>query len=589
MNQWWLNDLERLNRERLSISDLYQAEPWLLDAEWDLERTDLCVNARIEACGTPYAVRLQYPAYFPAIPPGVWPQERQAPRWSNHQYGAGGELCLEWGPDTWHPEVSGADVLRSAYKLLRTENSVGNGDPVEVPSRHKTTAGQELRWTSFRLAITRKAASYLAGLKETAEASFHVLLHRECIVAVLRAVETDSDNWTDPEIPGALSCVGWSWRALVVPVEELVSTVAPKSLSELREAVSAASVDPLRLDVVDQLGRHRLDGVLFVGDAGEAALVRIIDREKGTVARCETVVMTSSNGRARLADETTSLQKKKVGIVGLGSAGSKIALMLARSGVGKFVLIDDDVFLPENLIRHTLDWRSVCEHKVDGVALQLELVAPCVEVQVERLQVTGQVTTASVDRAVNLLADCDLIVDATACGRTFGLLGSVAARAATALVWTEVFEGGIGGLVGRFRPGRDPEPFLARARVASFLEEQEAPSLKSTGLYAGERAGGEPMVASDADVTAIAAHAARFALDALPGHEPSAFPHSVYLVGLTEEWLFRAPFHTLPIDVGEPDEATKSGGQGGLATAETVEFIKDIVERSIGGRSSPSA
>ena len=589
MNQWWLNDFERLNHERIAISELYQAEPWLLDAEWGLERTDFCVNARIEAWGTQYPVRLRYPAYFPATPPGVWPQERQAPRWSNHQYGAGGELCLEWGPDTWHPEVTGADVLRSAYELLSTENPMGNGESIEVPSRHKTTAGQELLWTLYRLVITQKAASYLAGLQDEAEANFQVLLHRESLVAVFRAVERASENWTDPEVPDALSYVGWSWRALVVPVGELVSTVAPQSLSELREAVSAAGLDPCRLDVVDQAGRHCLDGVLFVGGAGGAVLIRIIDRERGSVARCETVVVPSAEDRARLADEATSLEKKQVGIVGLGSAGSKIALMLARSGVGKFVLVDDDVFLPENLVRHTLDWRSVCEHKVDGVALQLKLVAPSVEVHVERLQVTGQVATASVDRAVNNLADCDLIVDATACGRTFGLLGSVAAWAGTAFVWAEVFEGGIGGLVGRFRPGRDPEPLLARARVASFLEDQEAPKLKSTGLYAGEGEGGDPMVASDADVTAISAHAARFVLDALRESEPSDFPYSVYLVGLTKEWLFHAPFHTLPIDVGKSHEGVKRGGHGGLATAETVEFIKHVVERSIGGRSSPSA
>ena len=59
-------------------------------------------------------------------------------------------------------------------------------------------------------------------------------------------------------------------------------------------------------------------------------------------------------------------------------------------------------------------------------------------------------------------------------------------------------------------------------------------------------------MASDADVTAISTHAARFVLDILREREPSDFPQSVYLVGLTKEWIFRAPFHTLPIDVGSP-------------------------------------
>jgi len=589
MNQWWLTDFERLERERRAIDEL-QSEPWLVEARWALERTHLCVDANIEACGVQYAVRLRYPAYFPATPPGVWPQDREAPRWSGHQYGAGGELCLEWGPDTWHPEVTGADVLRSAHELLSKENPVGPGESVEVPSRHQTTAGQDLRWALYRLIVTEKAAAYLGGLEGVAEADLLVVFHRESLVAVVNAMQRGGEKWTNPDVPGALAHVGWSWRALVVPVEGPVSGVRPKSLAELREAVAAADADPAHLDATDEKGRHRMEGVLLVGAGSRGpVLIRIQDREKGSVARCETVVVAAGDEAARLGDEVLSLGEKRVGIVGLGSAGSKIALMLGRSGVRKFVLVDDDVFLPENLVRHALDWRSVGQHKVDGVAFQLELVAPNVEIEVERLQVTGQEATGSVARALGKLGNCDLVVDATACGRTFGLLGSVAAQSKTALVWLEVFEGGIGGLVGRFRPGHDPEPFLTRARVASFLEEQEAPKLKSTGLYAAEGASGEPLVASDADVTAISSHAARFALDALLGREPSDFPHSVYLVGLKRAWIFEAPFHTQPIDVGEPGEAGEKGGAGGMPSAETVEFIKGVVERSVGGRDSSSA
>lgn len=588
MNDWWLTDFERLERERRVINELGQAEPWLLDAQWVLERTGLCVEATIEAAGVQYPVRLRYPAYFPATPPGVWPQDQDAPRWSNHQYGAGGELCLEWGPDTWHPEVTGADVLRSAHELLSKENPLGEGESVAVPSRHKTTAGQDLRWAPYRLVVTEKAAAYLSGLEGVAEADLQALFHRESLVAVLRTVERAGEKWTNPDVPGALALVDWSWRLLVVRVDGAVTGVRPESPTELREVAAAAGVDPACLDAADEKGRRRLDGVLLVGDAGGAAHIRIGDREKGSVVRCETVVATAGQEESRLGAEAVSLGEKRVGIVGLGSAGSKIALMLARSGVRQFVLVDDDLFLPENLVRHTLDWRNVGQHKVDGVAFQLELVAPGVEVEVERRQLTGQEATSSIGRALKKLAACDLMVDATACGRTFGLLGSVAAQSETALVWLEVFEGGIGGLVGRFRPGRDPEPFLIRARVASFLEEQEAPKLKSVGLYAAEGAGGEPLVASDADVTAISSHAARFALDALAGREPSDFPYSVYLIGLAREWLFEAPFHTLPIDVGEPEARVKKEGQGGPPSEETVEFIKEVVERSTGGGSSSS-
>jgi hypothetical protein len=64
------------------------------------------------------------------------------------------------------------------------------------------------------------------------------------------------------------------------------------------------------------------------------------------------------------------------------------------------------------------------------------------------------------------------------------------------------------------------------------------------------------MVADDADVTVIAAHTARFAIDTLIPRNPSIFPSSVYMIGLAEGWIFDQPFDTRPIDVGKPQPAS---------------------------------
>jgi len=49
-----------------------------------------------------------------------------------------------------------------------------------------------------------------------------------------------------------------------------------------------------------------------------------------------------------------SLLEKKIAIVGCGSVGSEIAVMLAKSGAGELTLIDDDMFDADNLYRHRL-------------------------------------------------------------------------------------------------------------------------------------------------------------------------------------------------------------------------------------------
>ena len=60
----------------------------------------------------------------------------------------------------------------------------------------------------------------------------------------------------------------------------------------------------------------------------------------------------------------------------------------------------------------------------------------------------------------------------------------------------------------------------------------------------------ETLIADDADVTVIAGHAARLAIDTLVQREPSLFPVSAYMIGLAKAWAFSAPFETYPIDLG---------------------------------------
>lgn len=62
-----------------------------------------------------------------------------------------------------------------------------------------------------------------------------------------------------------------------------------------------------------------------------------------------------------------SLQNKKVGIVGVGSFGSQIALELTKAGVQYFTLIDDDRLGNENIVRHQCGIRDLGRYKTLAV------------------------------------------------------------------------------------------------------------------------------------------------------------------------------------------------------------------------------
>lgn len=254
----------------------------------------------------------------------------------------------------------------------------------------------------------------------------------------------------------------------------------------------------------------------------------------------------------RLSIDLDVLFTKSVAIVGLGSLGSKVALSLARTGIGKFYFIDDDIFLPDNVCRNTLDWRSVGQHKVYAIKEQISYIS-LAQIETFTINPIGQETNAALDPTLHRLKQYDLLIDATANPKVFNLLASVAEIYQKPLIWGEVFAGGIGGMIARSRPGKDITPFKMRNAYYEYLSSQNVPLLDSqaTNQYAMEMFDGEVLIASDAEVNIIANYLTRFAIDIVLEKEPSLFPYSLYLIGLQAAWIFREPFYTIPIDTSE--------------------------------------
>jgi hypothetical protein len=232
--------------------------------------------------------------------------------------------------------------------------------------------------------------------------------------------------------------------------------------------------------------------------------------------------------------------------------GSKIAAILARSGVGQFVLIDSDILLPENLVRNDLDWRDVGTHKVDAVANRIGLVNPAASVIRYRRDLGGQGSSGGIEGLIEVLEECDLLIDATASTEGFEVLSSVRGFAKRPMVWGEVFAGGIGGFIARSRPGSEPNPMTIRRTIESWCAENGKIISPAPAPYEG----GEdvPFIAGDAEVSIIASQLAAFAIDTLIPRTPSSYLHSVYLIGLQAEWIFDQAFEVRPITVGPPDD-----------------------------------
>jgi hypothetical protein len=260
----------------------------------------------------------------------------------------------------------------------------------------------------------------------------------------------------------------------------------------------------------------------------------------------------------RVPHTYASLADKKVAIVGLGSVGSKVAVSLARSGVSNFLLVDDDVVLPENLSRNQLDWLSVGFSKAEASKGAIQLVNPSAEVSSRVVRVAAQESASSNAAVLEAIATCDLVIDATADVHVFNSLAAMCRRRERILVWGEVFAGGIGALMGRSVPGRDADPLTVRASLNSYLETLPDAPFKTAGGYDDAEVSGQPLVAGDAEVSLLAASMTAFSIDALVGKDRPRFPVAAYLFGFADTWsAFQAPFDTHAIECPKANQPPK--------------------------------
>lgn len=146
MKYWWAHNFARIAEEKETIEKLAATEGWFSIQKWHFHHGALSVLGSIQACGFDYPVRLVFPDQYPEVPAWVEPQDPES-RWTNHQYGNGGPLCLELRPDNWSPQAMGADVLRSAFNLLSIENPKGPTDKQAIAeSAHNVGDIQSYAW-----------------------------------------------------------------------------------------------------------------------------------------------------------------------------------------------------------------------------------------------------------------------------------------------------------------------------------------------------------------------------------------------------------------------------------------------------------
>ena len=354
---WFLHSPERLKAEVSGIEDLQSDVSWLSDVTPRVLKGlrfaidfDLLVNAE----RLPFT--LSYPTLFPETPPSVLPRDGR--HYSSHQWGSGGELCLEYRPDNWDPSVTGAMMVESAHRLLSAEQPTHEA-PAVVPSAHQPSLGQELRGVTGRALLTSDLLHHISALPPESACLCHV-------------VDTlgPRQNWT-AFVASTGPVAAPTWQERTIPVRNNQRTPGLLIRLSSLDGLSVSDHEDLESIIAnvsahgEELQKDESTSRFIVLADGTTAHFYCSFFHKGTwkVMPYRTIDL-SGDTTARLPNSYAALAGQSVAVVGCGSLGSKIATSLARSGVRRFLLVDDDILVPANLVRNDLGAEASRHNKI---------------------------------------------------------------------------------------------------------------------------------------------------------------------------------------------------------------------------------
>ncbi len=110
----------------------------------------------------------------------------------------------------------------------------------------------------------------------------------------------------------------------------------------------------------------------LIGDTSDIELVNlVICSDEDAIVPMRNISPLTTD-KAQLISGIEKLDSPSILAIGCGALGSKIQMHLARAGLTNLTLVDHDVLLPHNLVRHSLLAGRVSDNKADALGKEIE-------------------------------------------------------------------------------------------------------------------------------------------------------------------------------------------------------------------------
>jgi hypothetical protein len=350
-----------------------------------VERDDLWQGTVDHASGHTEVI-ITLPPRFPFRPPRVAPVDSDAVPWSWHRE-LGGALCLvadDDHQDLWWTEASVFLDHVAAWFESSDAGWVDDRPDLDL-DRYFLPAKDE------RVYLYSDLGEYRNAFVRFASDPNNVMTLKGLGTRPAKQSKTRRrDEFGYVAVLGDLGSPPRNW-------EDIVATINPT------------------VNLERQVREHKVRILVLVYNRGEhegATVLEVWPTTKGgiEVRRLRSGANTSAARMARSGRQSVELGSYHVAVVGVGALGSFIADMLVRAGIGTLTLVDDDVVMPGNLVRHLVGPEAVGLPKSIAVKNHLVKVHGF---DSSRIDANSQAVTTS-EAATELVKDHDLVMNATA-------------------------------------------------------------------------------------------------------------------------------------------------------------------------------
>ena len=458
LQPWWRKIEGRLDYELARLGD--RGVDYILDEE-AFKRGSIILHLKVTIYGEPIALIARFPDFYPYVRFEVEAPELDL---DHHQAPFKKNLCLiGQASKNWRMKDTLADFIKDRLPVVLKTGRSNNPNEAKGLEEHQGEPFSAYYGSYQNSTILIDGGwaidpeidkgELLIGIREgSGEAiKWAVLEVRDSNREVLARI--------DPAIsdlyPNHIRC---RWIRVAEPIKEEL-----KFLDKLFE-LDSSLVDPwwrhvkeARIDVVgvifpEETGwRKKSDGWIFA--------VRIQRRRKKGYGKEHFYF--SHAGRVGKSDlaaripEVSSLQTKKIAVIGAGGVGWGNALEFARNGVGELPILDDDSVEAGTIVRWGFGLPAVGANKAEFLANFIRKNYPYTKVVPYVHRIGGVYNTRSDLEVVGeLLDDVDLIYDATAETGIQRLLSELAAERGLPYICISTTNGAWGGLIARIRPGK---------------------------------------------------------------------------------------------------------------------------------------